>query len=208
MPAESDAGPDRLPSRRRHLSRQIAVLGLSAAAGFAAIGVGVHTWVNAGPRIEDHGFDESTAGVALSSPVAGPATLTMDLGPVCLDDEGSVELVSVVPYRPLNGFRVTDFGLVDSVVIGEATTSGIENERSTFAEALEGRSVTRTLTHECVSDGSSPNLIVELRKPAAESVQALGYHVHYTSAGRLHRTFNSFGMHFCEREAPRFCGRP
>ena len=198
--AESGDGRPRTALRRLIVVAVASIVAVLVAAGSA------DTWASAGARIENQGFTEEDAGVVLSSPVKGAATLTTALVPLCLDDEGSVEILDVTPYQPVQGMRVTDFGLVQPLVIGERTTSGVENRRQPFADALRGREVSRTLTVPCDSDRQAPDLIVELRKPGAEDVEAGGFHMRYRSAGREHRVFTPFGILFCEpRPGQEFC---
>lgn len=185
---------------RYALTTRRAVVVAVAVVAVLAAGVGTYAWATAGPRIDP----EQSAGMNGATIVRGEATVTTYAADLCLDDEGSVEIVDVDFARPLDGLEVTDFALVEPVPMkGGGTMHGDTHAEKPLRESTAGHRLSTTLPTRC-GDGAD-SLFIELRKPAGR-VRARGLDITYVSAGREHTVRADFDVTYCEpRKRGAFC---
>ncbi|WP_370615557.1 hypothetical protein [Mumia sp. Pv 4-285] len=175
--------------------RQVVMLSIAAALiAVVAVGVGSYAWATAGPRIDE----EYAAGMNGSTQVRGPGTVTIYAGELCLDDDGTVELLDVAVADSLHGITVTDFGLVEPMPQAGGGTVDLGSAKKPLREAVRGRPVSRTLSYRCGDNEGFDTFLVELRKPQAGKARARGLDITYRSAGREHTLHVDFDVTFRE----------
>ncbi|MGH1565257.1 hypothetical protein [Mumia sp. DW29H23] len=160
----------------------------------ATTAVGAYAWATAGPRIDP----DAGPGAWGSMPVAAPATVTSDGGDLCLDGEGTAEILDVVPVGALNGMTVTDFGLVAPDPQPDGSVVVLADASAPLHEVVEGRRVVRTISHRCHEREGYLSFMVELRKPRPGEARVRGLDVTYRSAGREHTVRIDADLVYCD----------
>ncbi|WP_370615555.1 hypothetical protein [Mumia sp. Pv 4-285] len=180
------------------VTRRRAAVGLGTALIVVAGSIGAWAYLTAGARINDF---EDAGSVARSTHVAGPATMSFSIGPLCVDTaDGTVEVTDVVPADRDGGLTVTEFGFVDYISTADGgSESTIGDEEASLSENLRGRRLTATLSSTCDGrDSSPPELVMQIDKTRAGTTGTTGFEVSYRSGHRSHQVFVPFGLWVCE----------